>query len=134
MMFQNRKRKMKKKIYWTESQLPNYIASQLITNIFGSFSIRSILCNWGHSKVLKQKQRSSKEIPDGRWWIENTCGIMVECWKNQVIHVHPNCTSPIRCIVLCIVLHVQWATTCSVEDRISPHNTQQNLGPSKDMG
>lgn len=39
----------------------------------------------------------------------STFGVVVQWGKNQVVHIYPNWTSPIRCIMLCIVFHVQWA-------------------------
>ena len=35
-----------------------------------------------------------------------TFGVMVERCKNSVIHVYPNCTSPIWSVMLCVVFHV----------------------------
>lgn len=43
----------------------------------------------------------------GKKLLVDTFGIVEECRKNPVIHVHPNWASPIRWVVLCVAFHVQ---------------------------
>lgn len=75
----------------------------LALSLYGPFSARANADGLDFSRNYKVTLPLTHTVSVCTFWV------MVKWGKNQVVHVHPNRTSPIRWVMLRVAFHIHWA-------------------------